>query len=169
MQTAKELLVELWFLGLSQDRLEQWIGQYVEETELIIDEEYFELPDCTVDESEVLLLSIVRKSISNFSETSEDAEYLAAQLLLKKLKEYLNHQIKPVFLCQMIVEMESTFLGASRNMPKGIAYYPEWLGQLWNACDWYDENWTFENSPHLKNEIQNQILKIEEWLLNSKL
>ena len=170
MQTLQELLVELWFLGVSQEKIDQWVIQYVEEVHPIIDEEIFELLDCiTVGDSENLLLSLAQKKIPNFSETSEEIENLSAKLLLKNLQSYLKEEISPNVLCRMIVNMECTFLGAPRSMPTGVAYYPEWLGDLWNACDWCEDSWTFENSPHLASKVEQQVLKIKEWLLKSKL
>ena len=85
------------------------------------------------------------------------------------MKEYLDNQILPLSICNLIMDIEVAFLSASRGLPENIADYPEWLGSLWNACDWCDESWTFENSPHLETEIQIQVEKIEEWLLKQKI
>ena len=169
MKTAIEILMELWFGHLNLGQIHQWAEDYIYEYDTKSDDEYFKILDSDLLESEALLLELARKINLSFSKNSLISEVFSAQYLLERLKEYLNNQIKPLVLCNMITEMEVTFLGAPRSLPEGVAYYPEWLGNLWNACDWCDESWTFENSSELKTEIRIQIQKIEEWILSIKI
>lgn len=168
MKTAIEILIELWFGHLNLSQIHQWAADYIHEHGAKFDDEYFKILDSDLLESEALLLALAKKIDSNFSKDSLSVEYFSAQYLLKALREYLNNQINPLILCNMITTIEATFQGASRNLPEGVVYYPEWLGDLWNACDWCDESWTFENSPQLEAEIRVQMHKIEEWLLSLK-
>ncbi len=60
-------------------------------------------------------------------------------------------------------------MGAPRNLDSKIVYSPSWLGNLYDACDWCDEKWTHDNSPHLLIEVEKQIHNIKNWLTNPVL
>jgi len=96
--------------------------------------------------------------INNFKVTSEASEEWAKSLLLEYSKKLLNEEIKPIFFCNLVNMFDGAFLGV-RDIGEGLAYYPEWLGDLWNCCDWCDESWSLVNSSHLADEVKKYIYK----------
>lgn len=86
------------------------------------------------------------------------------------MTDYKNGNLSPLKLCTIFISLEIGFLDALRGLKNNIAYYyPEWIGDLYDACDWCDETWTIENSPHLIDAIQHQINVIHKWLLKAHL
>lgn len=67
----------------------------------------------------------------------------------------LNKQIKPLVFCNFIKQMEGLI---DKLVEKDRTInYPTWLGDLYNTCDWCDENWTNENSEGLIEEVKNNL------------
>ncbi|EPG38188.1 hypothetical protein F907_02160 [Acinetobacter colistiniresistens] len=162
--TFKELFVEIYYGDYSKERVLKRINEYIENNE-IIEVEFFELLESAVDQ-ESLLLQLIQTTDSSFSADSVEAEILTARYFLNILEHYENGQIRPFDLCRIFNNIEIGFMGAQRNLPLNIAYYPLWTGNLYHACDWCDETWTLENSPHLGIEVKKQIRIIKDWLAN---
>lgn len=113
---------------------------------------------------EALLLKVAKSSDPHFCHQSINAEILIAKLLITVATRYLNGELKPLDVCRLVDKIDSGFLGVPRGLPDKIAYYPEWLGSLYNSCDWYDETWTANNSTHLAENLKTQIDVINEWV-----
>ncbi|WP_228133118.1 hypothetical protein [Alkanindiges illinoisensis] len=116
--------------------------------------------------SEALLLKIIQNIDPTFSYNCIEAEILAAHYFLTILNDYLTGKIKPSDLCRIFSNIEIGFLDAPRNLSIDVLYYPEWIGSLYDACDWCDETWTIENMPHLLTAAKQQISLIRKWLSN---
>ncbi|WP_436897214.1 hypothetical protein [Acinetobacter gyllenbergii] len=160
----KELFVEIYYGDYPKEMVLKRINEYIENNE-IIEVEFFELLDSAVNQ-ESLLLQLIHASDPNFSADSVEAEILTACYFLNILEHYKNGQIRPFDLCRIFNNIEIGFMGAPRNLPLNIAYYPLWMGNLYHACDWCDDAWTLENSPYLNIEVKKQIHIIKDWLAN---
>ncbi|EOR09038.1 hypothetical protein [Acinetobacter genomosp. 15BJ] len=158
----KELFVEIYYGDYPKEMVLKRINEYIENNE-IIEVEFFELLDSAVNQ-ESLLLELIQTTDPSFSADSVEAEILTARYFLNILEHYKNGQIRPFDLCRIFNNIEIGFIGAPRNLPVNIAYYPSWMGNLYNACDWCDETWTLENSSHLSIEVKKQIHIIKDWL-----
>lgn len=55
----------------------------------------------------------------------------------------LAGQASPIEFCTLVREFEADI--EDRGLP-----YPDWIGDLWHACDWCDETWTLDNAGALK-------------------
>lgn len=113
-----------------------------------------------------MLFELIQATDPGFSLDCVEAEVLAAHYFLDVLEHYRNGLIRPFDLCRIFNNIETGFMGAPRNLPVNIVYYPAWLGNLYHACDWCDEVWTHDNSPHLLIEVEKQIQNMKDWLSN---
>ena len=81
-----------------------------------------------VEKAHSRLVQFVAKEYPDFSFKSKDSEHQAKLLLVDRLKAYIDERCRPYDLCKMAEAIENTF------------DYPDWLGDLWNACDWIEPN-----------------------------
>lgn len=162
--TLKALYVELYYGEYSHSKMIKKLIEYVEKNDNIPIELLELYPNY-----EPLLLDVIQKKDFGFSYNCLEAEILAADFFLNILTDYKNRNLSPFKLCKIFNNLENGFLDAPRELKNNIAYYPEWIGNLYDACDWCDETWTIENSPHLMNAIQHQINIIHEWLMKYRL
>lgn len=163
MKSSQEILVEYWYDKVDLDSIKKWVYSYIENNEEA-PEEIFDLLDSDEDQVESLLLKLSTKVDSNFSSQSIKAEILAARHLMKIAYKYLNDEATPMDVCRVVNKIDCGFMGASRGLPDNIAYRPDWLGNLYNSCDWCDDSWTNSSAPHLKNELEAQLVKIAKWV-----
>lgn len=166
MISPKEILVNIWYGNSTDVSIRNFVFDYIEQNENVPDE-IFELLDVDSEVQETLLMQIVAASDSDFDSQCVEAEVMAAKLLLEVASDYLVGNVKPSDVCAVINNIDCGFLGAPRGLPDKIAYYPEWLGNLYNSCDWCDGSWTQSNAPHLKRDLQEQIAVIKAWLEKS--
>lgn len=55
----------------------------------------------------------------------------------------LRCEVTPLAFCHQVGVWEAEIVDRGLRYPAG-------LSGLWNACDWCGEDWTLENSPHLR-------------------
>ncbi|MCH7307308.1 hypothetical protein MMO38_04000 [Acinetobacter sp. NIPH 1852] len=158
----KELFIEIYYDEYSKGVNLKKINKYIENNE-IFDVDFFELLDGAIDH-EAILLQLIQKGDPNFSVNSFEAEILTARYFLDVLYHYKIGLIQPLRLCQIFSKIETSFLSASRNLEERVVYYPEWISGLYDACDWCDETWNVNNSPHLSVAVDQQINIIKDWL-----
>ena len=60
----------------------------------------------------------------------------------KRLREYIDGECDPWYLCRMVSPIEQ------------IYDYPDWLGGLYDACDWLDPDSQSRDCPHLADEAR---------------
>lgn len=162
--TFKALFIEIHYGESPKEIIAKKINEYIENNE-IIEMDFFELLDTRVDQK-ALLFELIQATDPSFSVDCVEAEVLAAHYFLNILARYQFGEIRPFELCRIFNNIEIGFMGAARNLPVNIAYYPTWMGNLYNACDWCDETWTLEDNPHLLIEVEKQIQNIKDWLSN---
>lgn len=166
MKTHQEILVECWFDKTDVESIRQWACVFIEKNNNI-PQEVFELFYAPKHHFEDILFRLSVAAEPDFSPQSLSSEILAAKYLIKVVTNYLNGKITPIDVCRVINNIETNFLGAHRGLPENIAYYPSWLGDLYNSCDWCDESWTNDDYPHLKQDIENQLPQIYDWIKNN--
>jgi hypothetical protein len=84
-----------------------------------------------------------------FVPASQAGVEVTQTLLASFLQKFLNKEIQPDSLCKLVNAIDCQFLGALPIDAPGVAYYPTWLGDLWNCCEYCDTKSTFESEPHL--------------------
>lgn len=159
----KALYVELYYGQYSKLEVREQITKYIAINGNIPVNTLIELLEIN-ENYESQLFSLIHTTDSNFFHNCLEAEILAAKFFLKILSAYQDGNVTPFRLCTIFSSLEAGFIGAPRNLAKSITYYPEWIGALYDACDWCDEAWTIENTPHLGEAVQHQIRIINEWL-----
>ncbi|WP_292869209.1 hypothetical protein [Mesorhizobium sp.] len=91
------------------------------------------------------LRSLTARHFPNFNERSAEAGRMAREIFLRRLRIYLQDDIKPFHVCRMVSPIEARY------------DFPNWLGCLYDACDWTDERTTRAQAPHIRDTIE-QIL-----------
>ena len=112
----------------------------------------YELFNKDNSKAEELALKIAN-DLHGFTPDSEQSELWAKELLKDFAQKLLNEEISVFTFCEFVRLCDGWFLG-SRPMEEGISYYPSWLGDLWNGCDWCDETWQLHHHPELEREIR---------------
>ena len=100
------------------------------------------------------LLSEIAFGRLGFAPASTDGESFAKAILASSLRQFLAREISPHELCQLVWAIDNKYLDASPREGQSVAYYPQWLGDLWNACDWCDETWGYSSAPQLVSKAQ---------------
>ena len=163
MKNAQEMLVECWYDKTDIESIIQWADTFVKNHDNI-HEEVFEIFYAPKHQFEDILFRLSVASEPNFLPQSLSAEILAAKYLIHLVERYLNDEITPMDICRVINNIDCGFMDAPRDLPANVAYYPCWLGNLYSSCDWCDETWTNNSAPHLKQDLENQLPHIIEWV-----
>jgi len=166
MRTSQEILVECWYDRTDRDSVIQWAEAFVKSHDHV-PTEVFEIFDAQEHHFEDILFKLSIAEEPDFSPQSLSAEILAAKYLINLIKRYLNDEITPLDICRVINNIDCGFMNAPRDLPNNVAYYPCWLGNLYSSCDWCDETWTNSSAPHLKQDLENQLPHISEWINNN--
>lgn len=163
MKSYQEILIECWYDRKDRNSIIQWAETFVKSHDLI-PAEVFEIFDAPEQLLEDILLRLSMTIDSDFSPQSLNTEILAAKYLIESIKKYLNDDTTPIDICRVIRKIDGGFMGAPRDLPDNIAYYPYWLGNLYDSCDWCDNTWTMDSAPHLKQDLKSQLPSIIEWI-----
>ena len=102
------------------------------------------------------------EEITGFIPTSEQGEKWGQEILLDFCEKLLREELAPYDFCQLVRQFDGGFLGAREMDDEKVVYYPEWLGDLWNDCDWCDGRWTLSNSPELEKGVRKFLKDWEE-------
>ena len=73
------------------------------------------------------------------------AEMYAKKYFKAKMKEYLARECTPYEVCRMVKPIEQIF------------NFPNWLGDMYNACDWIEPETMPVDCRHLESEIENTL------------
>ena len=77
-----------------------------------------------------------------FDVTSEAGESIACELWRMRLEKYVEGDQPPCFLCGVIWRMEQLY------------DFPDWLGEMYDACDWSDVRSTRSEFPWVEEEAK---------------
>lgn len=91
-----------------------------------------------VEKAHSLLARFVTEKDPTFSIRTRASEHQARLFLLDRLSCYIEEKCRPYDLCKMAVAIENTF------------DFPDWLGDLWNACDWIEPETRPSDCRHLE-------------------
>jgi len=109
-------------------------------------------------ETEKALLSIAKYVDEGFTLTSLTAEQASAEVLISQGNLYLSGKISAIEFCRIVQEFDTRFIDSTPN------YSFNWLGDLYNQCDWCDDSWSLTSRPQLTSHIQEHLLEVERWL-----
>ena len=93
-------------------------------------------------------LEFIDLSFPGFQLTTTEGLQLCRRELRKQIGLLLDRQITPPMFCGFFNSMESMLVVDSDLPPYEVAF----LGDLYNACDWCEDDWTLENSHYLAEE-----------------
>ena len=89
--------------------------------------------------------SVFGKYWSPFPIPSAAAELIAIKLLAYRLENYISGDCRPYDICKMVAQIEPIF------------DYPEWLGDLYNGCDWVEPETNSKSCAYLAEVAKNVI------------
>ena len=110
-------------------------------------------------DTERALFAIANYVDKDFSLTNLISEQASASVLVSQGKLYLNGEISAIEFCRIVQEFDIRFMETSN-------FKLSWLGDLYNQCDWCDETWSLNSTPHLTNYLQEHLLSVERWLIS---
>ncbi|GAB5482160.1 MAG: hypothetical protein Pars92KO_19170 [Parasphingorhabdus sp.] len=99
---------------------------------------------------EVLLKQFVDRTYPDFDLKSREGEAIAISFWMKRLQEYINEECKPWELCRMIGPIEDLY------------QFPEWLGDMYNSCDWVEPNTDRNDFEHLYKDCKRLLSEIKD-------
>jgi hypothetical protein len=148
MQSPDILAMRIWLgLDYSRDEIDLWFGDYISETPNA-DALAYDTLNAPHEIKTHLFLEFVRTRLG--------FEYLSArgmaaiEAILLELTDCIQARSLSVpDFCKSVRQID----GALSGLCSGLSW-PEGLGELWNACDWCDDGWTFDNQPHLEPIIE---------------
>ncbi len=94
------------------------------------------------DRAGALLERAVLAANPDFSSSSSEAEFHARSKLRELCARALRHECRPYDLYLAVQLIEDQF------------EFPEWLGDLWNHCDWTDPRTQWVHVPHLEEYLE---------------
>ena len=126
----------------------KWIIEYLPNSEYFNDDSnLIELMSINtkvkseVEKAGTCLRYFIVKQWPEFNLKSSKGEIYAKKYFKRRLKEYLTAQCRPYDVCKMISPIEQIF------------DFPNWLGNMYNACDWIEPETLPADCRHLESEI----------------
>ena len=98
---------------------------------------------------EALISAFAREYEPAFKVDGHQAEATAQHLFRTRLQDYLNDQCRPWDVCRMIGPIEDLF-------------DPDWLGGMWNACDWIDSLTAPADCRYLEDAIRECLSNLDQ-------
>ena len=80
-----------------------------------------------------------------FDPKSPDGESCARSMFTSRLREYLSGECQPWDVCRMISLIEQLY------------DFPDWLGRMYDACDWVEPNTKRDEHPQLAVEVRQHL------------
>ena len=88
------------------------------------------------------LKNFIDKQWPKFNLSSSKAEMYAEKFFMSRLKEYLADRCRLYDVCKMISPIEQ------------IYDFPDWLGNMYNACNWIEPETLPADCKYLEPEIE---------------
>jgi|GEM_PF-2513600 len=92
-----------------------------------------------------LLGAFLASATPEFDARSEASEKAAMDLFVLRLKQYLNGSCSPWAVCRMVQPIEQLY------------NFPNWLGDMYNACDWIAPTAKPVDCRHLERAIRTHL------------
>ena len=141
-------LAVLYWLGLSDPQAKDAWTMAEYETSSDPDHNLHELL-INDPQTEDRLLNLA-KSLLAFEPASKEGIEYAKLVLHSELHKFLNREVSAEAICSLVNRIDLQYLDAIPR--ENEFYYPTWIGDLWNCCEYCDDTWTLESSPHLVKE-----------------
>lgn len=116
-----------------------------------VDPEVFEIFSKDPQQSRSRFVDYFRKLRPDFAIDSDEGVSACKELLVKQIERLHCRDITPFDFCNFVQVLEACYLDNAARTEGDVAY-PDFLGDLWNVCDWCDESWTLENAESLRRE-----------------
>lgn len=100
-----------------------------------------------VEKAGAYLSSFISRQWPEFNLKGSKAEFYAKKFFRQRMEQYLDGKCRPYDVCKMISPIEQLY------------DFPEWLGNMYNACDWIEPETQPADCRHLEGEIE-QALKL---------
>ena len=156
-EDLNRLTIEFWLRAGDLAELRTWADKANAEVGEVHPDVWDLFSVSSPDQATDLLLKIA-SDVNGFKPQSWEAEQFAIGALQKKLGSFLSCELSIKELCELVQVLDAIYNIGSGDMPprpESMPTYEQWwLGNLWNCCDWCDENWTFENSAPLVAEAR---------------
>mmetsp|Transcript_22483 Transcript_22483/g.36414 ORF Transcript_22483/g.36414 Transcript_22483/m.36414 type:complete len:162 (+) Transcript_22483:3093-3578(+) len=91
---------------------------------------------------------LVSEEFTDFQISGTQAEQFARTMWENRLSTYLNGNQPPVYICLCVTPLEMLF------------DFPDWLGQMFDACDWVQDVHTRSDCPMVAAESK-RLLGVE--------
>lgn len=157
MRDYRQMTVACFFEVASEEDINDFI-QGVIEGEAEYSPCIFDAYNKNLKVARVKMLDFLALTYPDFRIDSHEGAMASSVFLKEQCKHLISGQISPVAFCTFFNYFESFF---SFSVETG-QYDPPYWGDLWNCCDWCDDSWTPENSPHLIDEAKRVVYHIEE-------
>ena len=172
-----------WRVELNRLTTEFWIGVGVQSEVIVwlegipqhvkgVNSKVSELYAFQTYEEATEALCQIAKNVNGFIPNSWEAEPYAIITLKKHINLFLDKKISVVSLCTLVQTLDANFISngfAGQPRPQQLQNLDkfDWLGNLWNCCDWCDEYWNYENSFHLVAEAKKVAIALNDFLIEN--
>lgn len=141
----KYFYFKYWLGILDKKQFLDWINPLLKNTKEDLQEIYPHI-NFSKNNIENSIKNIVQMLYPNFEIHSNEGQNIAKLITIEYSRKYLDKKIMPFEFCKLINQLDANFLEQS-----------DWLGNLWNECDYCDETWTHLNSETLNLEVKNNL------------
>ncbi|TIO11057.1 hypothetical protein [Mesorhizobium sp.] len=155
-EDPKTALVAREIEAISDVDIAGWANRHTAPPSYAEDAAYVQLARCNprnavnLAKAQGLLRSLIARCFPDFNDKSDEAKEIARKLFLRRIRTYLDGELEPFQVCRMVSPIEDRY------------DFPDWLGDLYNGCDWMDENATREQASHLRWMIEQILAKNAE-------
>jgi len=149
MQSPDLLAMRAWLgLDFSLDEIDLWFGDYISQAPNA-DALAYDALNAPREIKTHLFLEFVRTRLGFEYMNARGIAAIEAILLELADRAQARSLSVPDF-CKSVARIDAA---VTSLVPSGLSW-PEGLSELWNACDWCDDRWTFDNQPHLGSIIE---------------
>ena len=149
MQSPDLLAMRAWLgLDFSLDEIDLWFGDYISQAPNA-DALAYDALNAPREIKTHLFLEFVRTRLGFEFMNARGIAAIEA-ILLELADRALARSLSVPDFCKSVARIDAAVTSLA---PSGLAW-PEGLSELWNACDWCDDRWTFDNQPHLGSIIE---------------
>lgn len=97
------------------------------------------------------------RALQGFEPGSERVPQVARKLLSQLCQSVLDGKLSVPDFCQTVSHIDANYVESGLRLP-----YPTGLNELWNGCDWCDEQWSIETEPHLRQVLEKHIAAADD-------
>ncbi len=157
MLDYRQLAVACHFGSASKADIKGFIQSVVDSGEEY-DSRLFEAHAKDLRVARTKMLEFIAVSYPDFEITTDQGLGSCRAELKRQIGLLLDETITPSSFCRFFNAMEMQLVIDSEFAPGEVAF----LGDLYNCCDWCDDSWTLENSPHLAEEDSRVVSEIDK-------